>query len=219
MLDQKTLTSEVGMKILGELHAFAEELGNPAILSHLSAAAPSFQLEPLDNPGALRHFLQTYYSQVLVSCEMPAIYRAYNQASRSEIRDLIATDRHLMSEPILQPFASASQQAGTTQLKRLRPLRGDRLVQRYWQAVENGKAFGWHTVVYGLVLSLYSIPLRQGLLNYGEQTLHGLILSASHSLKLDEQHKQALHSEFCRQLPSAIESILEPSSPSLVPSR
>ena len=43
-----------------------------------------------------------------------------------------------------------------------RPLRDQRLVQRYLTAVEQGEAQGWHTLVYGLTLAVYSLPLRQG---------------------------------------------------------
>lgn len=69
------------------------------------------------------------------------------------------------------PFASPSRQIGRRQLARLRPLRDERIVRRYLAAVESGRADGWHTVVYGLTLALYSLPLRQGLLHYAQETL------------------------------------------------
>ena len=37
------------------------------------------------------------------------------------------------------------------------------------------EANAWHTLVYGVTLALYSIPLRQGLLGYGYQTMRGFI--------------------------------------------
>ena len=49
------------------------------------------------------------------------------------------------------------------------PLRDERVVQRYLAAVESGEAHGWHTLVYGLTLVVYSLPLRQGLLGYAHQ--------------------------------------------------
>jgi len=51
---------------------------------------------------------------------------------------------------------------GQSQLKRFRSLRDHRLVQRYLKAVGEGRAHGWHTLVYGITLSVYSLPLIQG---------------------------------------------------------
>jgi urease accessory protein UreF len=216
MLDQKTSKPQIGIEILGELHSLDEQLGNPATLSSLTRGTLSLQLDCLSNVTTLRRVLQTYCSRILIACELPAIYRAYKHASRFEVRELIDSDCRLSREPSLRHFARASQCVGTAQLKRLGPLRGERLVQRYLQAVESGKAYGWHTVVYGLVLSLYSLPLRQGLLNYGHQTLHGFIWSAGESLQLLEEQSQTLHSDLCSRLPQAVESILCANAPSLV---
>ena len=61
-------------------------------------------------------------------------------------------------------------------------MRDQRVVQRYLQAVEGGQANGWHTLVYGLTLAVYSLPLRQGLLGYAHQTTRGFIYSAARML-------------------------------------
>ena len=102
----------------------------------------------------------------------------------------------------------ASQRVGKTQLKRLRPLRDQRLVQRYLHAVQAGEAQAWHTVVYGLVLSLYSLPLRQGLLSYAQQTTRGFILSASGQLQVTRRQCQELMSELGSGLPVAVNQLL-----------
>jgi urease accessory protein UreF len=210
MLEQSDLTIPTAHEILGELHPFAERLGCPPGLSGLTSA-PAFPIQfgPVDGLPALRHFLQKYYSEILIACELPAIHRAYGHASRSEIRELIAADAELSLDPALQPFAGASQYVGTAQLKRLRPLRDQRLVQRYLHAVETGEAHGWHTMVYGLILSVYSLPLRPGLINYGRQTIGSFITSANFSLKLLEVERRELHENFCLGLPQAVESILK----------
>ena len=68
---------------------------------------------------------------------------------------------------------------GKFQLAALRPMRDQRVVQRYWTALESGQAQGWHTLVYGLTLFIYSVPLRQGLVHYAEQTIFSLADIAS----------------------------------------
>lgn len=93
-------------------------------------------------------------------------------------------------------------------MQKLRPLRDQRLLQRYLQAVEEGHAHGWHTLVYGVTLAIYSLPLRQGLLGYAHQTTRSFIYSAARSLELSEHQCRALFDELCVGLPSAIEELL-----------
>jgi len=93
-------------------------------------------------------------------------------------------------------------------LQKLRPLRDERLLQRYLHAVETGEANGWHTLVYGLPLALYSLPLRQGLLGYAQQTMRGFIHAAARSLKLTEADCGALFEELCAPLAGEVQLLV-----------
>ena len=208
MLDPKLRTTEAGMELLGELHRLSGQLGSPQGLIALGTAPLSLAFVRGTDLAALQQFLESYCSQILIPHELPAIYQAYRHASRYEVRELIAADCKLDGEPKLQRFASVSRRLGVAQLQKLRPLRDQRLVQRYWEAVENGEAHGWHTIVYGLILAVYSLPLRQGLLNYGEQVIRGFIESGRHSFKAPSEQSLALHEKLCAPLPKAVESIL-----------
>jgi len=97
---------------------------------------------------------------------------------------------------------------GQHQLQKLRPQRDQRLVQRYLFAVETGEAHGWHTLVYGVTLAIYSLPLRQGLLGYAHQAMRGFIYSAARSLRLSEHQCRRLFDNVCVGLPQAVESLL-----------
>ncbi len=207
MTKQPTVTQQIVEEFLGDVAPLAEQIGSAEGLVALSSAAAQQGHRVPDGPS-LRGFLCDYHSQILVPLELPAICRAHGHAARYEIRELIALDRQLADEPLLQRFATASQRVGKTQLKRLRPLRDQRLVQRYLRAVQAGEAHGWHTVVYGLVLSLYSLPLRQGLLSYARQTTRGFVRSASGRLRLGETECQDLVSEVCSRLPEAVNTVL-----------
>jgi len=143
--------------LLGEFSALLRRLGSPSV-DHATAHG----------------FLNAYQSSVLAPIELPAIARAFQHAARGQWRELLALDAQLSAEPLLQPFADGSRQIGRLQLERLRPLRDERLTQRYLAAVESGQANGWHTVVYGIMLAIYSWPLRQGLIHYGRETISGL---------------------------------------------
>src|SRR6266516_3530699 len=149
-------------ELLGDWHPLFQQLGSTEGLIALSTASHSLQLNNVDSVETLLGFLEAYQFQILIPHELPAIQRAYRHASRHETRELIAWDQLIGAEPVLKPFANASRRVGQAQLKRLRPLRDHRLLQRYLRAVEEGAAQGWHTLVYGVTLSVYSLPVLQG---------------------------------------------------------
>jgi urease accessory protein UreF len=156
----------------------------------------------------LRMFLENYHAKILRPVELPAIQRAFNHAARNELRELVAYDKQLSSEPLLQNFAAASRCVGHLQLQRLRPMRDQRLIKRYLAAVELGEANGWHTLVYGLTLSVYSLPLRQGLIGYAQQTTLGFIQSAARSLSLTDGEVRIFLDELSAAFPPAVETLL-----------
>jgi urease accessory protein UreF len=154
---------------------------------------------------ALRDFLQGYHTCVLAPLEMPAIAKAHFVASRGHSRELIALDAQVGAEPISPALASASRRTGRAQLERLRPLRDERVVQRYLAAVEAGRASGWHTMVYGLSLAVYSWPLRSALLTYARVTLSSLARSAAQPSGLAEAACQEVLQAIFLQLPTTLE--------------
>ena len=190
---------------LGEAHPLVAQLGSADGLASLHALADSLRAQPVANLPALREFLRAYHQRVLLPHELPAIQTAFNHASRNELRELIAFDQQLGTKPALQDFAGASQRVGQGQLQKLRPLRDERMVQRYLAAVETNEAHGWHTLVYGLTLAVYSLPLRPGLLGYAHQTTRGFIHAAARPLNLTEAACRDLFEELCAPLPEAVE--------------
>jgi len=193
---------------LGDAHPLVEQLGSADGLASLHALADSLVARPITSLPALGGFLRSYHSRILLPRELPAIQAAYDHVSRNEIRELIAFDQQLSGEPGLLDFRSASRRVGLAQLQKLRPLRDERGAQRYLVAVENGQAHGWHTLVYGMTLVLYSLPLRQGLLGYAHQTTRGFIHAAARSLTVSETDCRQLFDELCTPLPSAVDSLV-----------
>ncbi len=193
---------------LGDAHPLVQQLGSADGLASLHALADSLRSQPVASLPALRDFLLAYYRGILLPHELPAIQKAFIHASQNEVRELIALDQQLAQEPRLQDLAAASRRVGRTQLQKLRPLRDERGVQRYLAAVENHEAHGWHTLVYGLTLAVYSLPLRQGLLGYAHQTTRGFIHAAARSLRLTEADCRTLFEELCAQLPAAVELLV-----------
>lgn len=193
---------------LGNWHPLAEQLGSANGLVALSDISVSMQVPLVHDLASLKHFLASYQKQLLLPIELPAIQRAFDHTCRHEVRELAEFDRQLANEAALKPFAEASIRIGQTELLKLRPLRDERIVRRYLEYVERNEANAWHTLVYGMTLALYSIPLRQGLLGYGYQTTRGFIYSASKALQLSEKDCRALLNELCDNLPAAVESLI-----------
>lgn len=190
---------------LGDAHPLVAQLGTADGLASLHALAESLATPPITSLAALREFLQAYHQRILLPHELPAIQTAFHHISRNEVRELIAYDQQLAHEPALSGFAAPSQKIGREQLQKLRPLRDERMVQRYLAAVTGGQAYGWHTLVYGMTLVLYSLPLRQGLLGYAHQTTRGFIHAAARARGWQESDCAALFAEFCANLPIAPE--------------
>jgi urease accessory protein UreF len=129
---------------------------------------------------------------MLVPAEIPSVLEAWGHARANRLRELVALDAQLATDRRLQPFALASQAVGRAQLRRLQSLRDQRLVRRYYAAIQRGEACGWHTLVYGIVAALYSLPLRQALISFGHQTLRGFVDAAAPRLGLPEPECRAL---------------------------
>lgn len=210
MLEQTQIDSVEAVELAGDLAPLLEQIGSPVGLGTLAAAADPLLVPRIDSLPALRGFLRHYHETILQPLELPAIHRAFLHVSRNELRELLAFDSALAGEPHLKPFASASRLVGQSQLVRLRPLRDQRLVQRYIAAVDAGQAQGWHSLIYGLTLAVYSLPLRQGLLHYAQQTSRGFIHSAGRGLHLTVDDSRALLDELCSNLPAVVETLLAP---------
>lgn len=212
MVNRQQVALNDAAEWLGDLHPLTEQLGLSALLT-ISSATRFLQLPEVDSVSTLRRFLARYQRDILNRFELPTIQASHQHAERSELRELVELDRRLASEPLLEElFADPSRRVGRAQLQRLRPLRDHRTVQRYIRAVDVGAANGWHTLVYGLTLAVYSLPLRQGLLGYAHQVTRGYIYLAAESLKLSEHDCRRIFDEASAAFPAMVEGLFEPAS-------
>ena len=191
----------------GDPALLQECLGSPGGLGTLGPAVWSAKPQPVTDAGSLQRLVERYRESVLLPLELPAIRGAFLHASRYEVRELIQLDRELSRQSKLLEFAFASQAVGRAFLRRLRPLRDVRLLRRYEQAVHEGKADGWHTLVYGTVLSVYSLPLRQGLLGYARQTLNGFLEAGAGHLQLTVRELRQLQDSVLTPLPQRLQDL------------
>jgi urease accessory protein UreF len=193
---------------LGDWHPLAEQLGSADGLATLGSISSLLRLRPVRDRNSLKNFLRQYRQQILLPLELPAIQAAYAHTARNELRELITLDQQLSEAAALTTFAEASRRVGQYQLQKLRPLRDQRILRRYLHAVDTGLAHGWHTLVYGLTLQIYSLALCQGLLGYAHQTTRGFIYAAARSLALSERECRQVFEELSSGLPEAVEVLL-----------
>jgi urease accessory protein UreF len=195
-----------------DLRALEEQLGSPEEATAIGSEAFASALVNIRTAEELRGFLTQLQSKTIAQEELPTILRAYNHARRNEAREIITLDRSMKDTFQNEALANASERVGRNQLRRMRGLKTERVVTRYWDAVYKKEAFGWHTVVFGVVLAVYSIPLRQGLNHYGQQTIRGFLEAGAASLQLRAVEVNAMESSLLTGLPAMVERALESES-------
>jgi len=191
----------------GESRPLLAQLGDVADLVPDGVAA-GFATQPPRSAAGLRAFVEEFQSRALAAVDLPAILRAHRHSDRNELRELLSFDRELSAAPLPAPFKAASQAVGRRQLHKLRPLRDRRLVQRYIAAVDAGQAHAWHTLVFGLALSVFSLPLRQGMLHYAQATTRRFVVAAAPAAGLVNGDVMQCVDESCRALPQLVEAAL-----------
>ena len=206
MSAQPQFTAEEVCELRGGFGSLFAQLGRPAALAAGGPPAAGVNLTRIESVPALRLFLRAYVTEILLPLELPTIARAFSQAQRNELRELLETTRTLRREPLLRDFAAASQRVGGSHLDRLRPLVDQRLVRRFREAVAAGQASPWHTVVFGLTLAIYSLPLRQGLVHYARQMLGGFIATAT--VPMDDATADELLEELCLGLAAGVDAVV-----------
>ena len=191
--------------LVDEFRALLANVGSPGVMT--------VTLDPLtsalvDSPASLARFLDGYLTRLLLPCEWPAIVASCEHARRGQGRELVERDNRLAGELAGTPFLEPSRQMGRLHLARLRPLRDDRQVQRYLAAVDSGKAHGWHTMVFGLTLAVYSLPIRQALLYYAQETLRALAEAARRGTRITASEVESILTPLFERLPDALEIVL-----------
>ena len=201
MADTKVHSNADAGELRGDTARLAALLGDAGLLSLAGEPASVRSCGPVHDLPSLRAFLLTYRDEVLLPRELPWILQAWQCAQDYQPRELITLDQQLAREPWLQELSIASRHVGRSQLRSLKPLRDLRVLKRYREAVEQGHAAGWHLIVYGLVLSAYSIPIRPGLLSYGLQTLNRFCESSARSIPVSAADLESLREELVEPLP------------------
>jgi urease accessory protein UreF len=201
------LIIDTRIELDGDAGELLHAVGTAEALPGLSAVLAGRQ-KCLAGVDGLRTFLSGYVHEILLPVELPTVLSAWEAAEEGHLRDLMRLDLRLCADPRLEPFRAASCAVGRRQLNKLRPLRDQRFVQRYRQAMETGEAAAWHTIVYGIVLALYSLPLRDGLQHLALQTMAGFALNAAPEFGLRLNDCRDCLQDVAADLPDKVNGVL-----------
>ncbi len=171
-----------------------------------------FDIETVSDLRGLRLFIERYEREILRPIELPAVQSAYWFANRGQFRELLELDAELSANASLMPFAEASLSVGREHLRLLKPMYDQRMVQRFRKCVVAGEARGWNPIVFGMFLSIHSVPVREGLLQFGRQIWSGFVNGVQDSCALSDEECSALLGETIDRLPDWIEEVIAQSS-------
>ena len=74
--------------------------------------------------------------------------------------------------------------------------------------MDRGEATGWHVIVFGILLAVFSLPLRDGLVHFATRTQASLVESASTAIAVTRPERDRLREESEAPLPAAIQQVL-----------
>jgi len=193
------------------LEAVSGDLGDWPVDPGLSVAGPGVPSEPA-SAVATPAELQRVLMESVTCVDWPTIIRSHDAASRGDWRAVLALDREWGARPGCDgAVAEASFRAGQRQLARMRPMRDVRVVQRYREAVEAGMARGWHPVVYGVVLAVHAIPLRQGLVHHAlrvASVMARMLPSGAGPHEAGAMTREAFEYDGAGRIPAALDRVL-----------
>ena len=141
---------------------------------------------------------------LIQNTEWPAILQAAELTRRGYHRELLQLDQRF-GRDLSPALAKASCCVGRHQLARLRALRDQKIIQRYLDAIEIGQARGWNPIVYGVVLAVFGIPLRQGLIHYAT----ALLQNYAEQIAVNPTEAQRLLDESVLMLPESANQMLD----------
>lgn len=165
-------------------------------------ACSTHPIQSLATVSSSPAWVARYVRERVIAEEWPLIIRAHSLAASGNFHAILDLDLEWGGRFGTRPEAEASFRVGQRQLNRLRPLRDARVVQRYLTAIESGRAHGWHPIVFGVVLAVFGVPLRHGLLHFARQVAGGFLAeSSSEPVELPHEIEHGLTTALSIALP------------------
>jgi len=168
-------------------------------------------LDRPESPAALTRLGERFRDAVLLPRELPALLATHEFARRGRSRELLKEEKKLALARDWRALVAPSRRVGGHLLSQLRPLRDERIVQRFLDAHCAGRTPGFHLTVLGVTSALFHVPPRQVLWDYALTLLDGLALTAGQRLRLAAPTRQAIVRNISQPIPPKLGSMLDES--------
>jgi urease accessory protein len=128
-------------------------------LSHGLEAFVSMGPQPLPH---ILPLLEDYLHNKIAPCDLVAYAHAHLAARRTDLERLFIVDEVLTASLLPHEIRQGSIRSGRALIETLTPLIEHALLRQFAQAVKQGRTDGNATVSFGLMSTLWDIPLRVG---------------------------------------------------------
>lgn len=157
---------------------------------------------------SLPSFVRSYLSSLTATGDAPALRLARRLASQGDLPPLIALDEEIDALKKVPESVAASRQMGRQTLRVAARLSPHPMLNDFEQAVEQGRAFGHHPVVLGLIGGVFHLPERETVAAFFFGTASLLVGAATRLVPLGQLEAQKLLFELRPLLDALTEEVL-----------
>ena len=112
----------------------------------------------------LRDLIETLLQYQIGPADCTALGNAYEQATRSNLPQLLEVDRAIFSMKLVQEIRDASIRSGTQLVRCIRSFSTNKILSQYDDAIRSGQAFGPYPVALAVVANAFIIPKEKAAL-------------------------------------------------------
>jgi urease accessory protein len=151
-------TKDAGLSEIGMLQ-LSDSFFPTGMYATSNGLEAMYYAKRLKNVQELRTLLEVYIRQQIGPTDCNAVSKAIEFASGSELSKLVEVDRMTYAMKLCQETREASARSGTQLLRCVGAfIKGDKLLNKYTVAIEEGKASGIYPVALGVACRAFGIP-------------------------------------------------------------
>jgi hypothetical protein len=139
------------------------------VIRRCNPTLDSMQVISWSVEGALEQSWSEWHQSVFLPFLLPHLGQVLELAGRQSPKEIVVLDAKL--DAALPSLTRSRSIASGRYLLQDRTPRGERMISRLQDAIDDGRAFGHFTTLYGVRCGAFSIPIRTAILSYLFQEL------------------------------------------------
>jgi len=145
--------------------------------------------------NGLKRFLEAYLSGAIKRCDALLVKLSHEAAEKGDIDTIFRLDGLIHSMKLAREPREGSIQIGMQLLHVMRDLHKSNLLEHLAEGIRNGKAFGHHPVVCGLICRVTEISRKEAVTAYLYQTVAGIVSAGLRLIPLGHMDGQRVIEE------------------------